>query len=168
MSDQINLVFKGQLESGWQKTDVAANLAKLLKVSDDKALNLFNKETIIKRNVSFPEVKKYVSAFKRAGATLEVVASEVVAEKPSDQPVAESTPSDSSLTLCPQGTPVLEESERAGEVVYEGAILDVEVADVGADIGDPKDPVAPLTFDFSGIEVEEIEDVPPPTLEPKG
>jgi len=183
MSDQINLVFKGQIESGWQQAEVAANLAKLLKISDDKALALFSKETVIKRNVSFPDVKKYVTVFKRAGATLDVVAAEAPEDnaRPAEQekvpqatpePVAdhqsEEQTTDSSLTLCPEGTPVLEENERADEVVYQGEVPNVDLADVGANIGDPKEEVAPLEFDFDGIEVEEIEDVPAPTLEPKG
>ena len=178
MSDQINLLFSGQLTGEFEQPQVMANLANILKLTPERAELLFTKATVIKRDASMADTKRFVQAFRKAGAVLEVVAAESsgpvkpTTDAASPDAASPDTTSLSSeggeLDLMPPGTPVLQEEERAEEPVFEGEVPSFDVAEAGEDINPNIEPWQARDFDFGDLAVEPLgEAPPPPTLDPK-
>ncbi len=181
MSDQIDLQFKGELTGEFSQPQVQQNLAKMLKLTPERAAALFVKSTIIKRNADLGDAKRFVQAFKKAGAVLNVVAGEAPAQ--AAEPVAEvqqpsepagegqsgaSASVEAGLDLAPEGTAVLEPHERAKDTAYQGDVPDFAVAEAGENIDPEPKTFVEREFDFGDMSVEPLgEEPPPPTLEPK-
>lgn len=69
MSDTSSIVLTGEIMPGHDLDDVVVALARLLKTTEEKALQcLSGKETVIKRNVAEADVAKYLNALSHAGA----------------------------------------------------------------------------------------------------
>ena len=70
MSEKLyNIEFTGQVIPGWDINEVKANLAKLLKASEEKIYKLFSGgRFVIKKNVDHQTAIKINNVFKDAGA----------------------------------------------------------------------------------------------------
>jgi len=71
--DKYRVVFKGEIQEGASPEKVKPKLAKILKLSDEKAAKLFSgKPIVIKKNASEETCNKIQAAFKKAGAICKV------------------------------------------------------------------------------------------------
>jgi len=71
--DKYRVIFKGEIQEGVSPDDVKTKLAKILKLSEEKAAKLFSgKPIIIKKNASEQTCKKIQAALKKAGAKCKV------------------------------------------------------------------------------------------------
>jgi TM2 domain-containing membrane protein YozV len=71
--DKYRVVFKGEIQDGASPDDVKPKLAKILKLSDEKAAKLFSgKPIVIKKNASQETCKKIQAALKKAGAKCKI------------------------------------------------------------------------------------------------
>ena len=66
---QYNVEFSGQIIPGWEIDEVKANLANMLKASEEKIYTLFSGDRfVIKKNVDHQTAIKINNIFKDAGA----------------------------------------------------------------------------------------------------
>jgi len=71
--DKYRVIFKGEIQEGASPDDVKTKLAKILKLSDEKAAKLFSgKPIVIKKNVSQETCNKIKTALNKAGAKCKV------------------------------------------------------------------------------------------------
>jgi len=71
--DKFRVIFKGELSEGASPDDVKPKLAKILKLSDEKADKLLSgKAIVIKKNASQDVCKKIQAALKKAGAECKI------------------------------------------------------------------------------------------------
>jgi TM2 domain-containing membrane protein YozV len=71
--DKYRVTFKGEIQEGVSPEEVKTKLAKILKLSDEKAAKLFSgKPIIIKKNASKQTCIKIQNALKKAGAKCKV------------------------------------------------------------------------------------------------
>lgn len=67
--DKYRVIFKGEVQEGASPDDVKPKLAKILKLTDEKAAKLFSgKPIVIKKNASQETCKKIQAALSKAGA----------------------------------------------------------------------------------------------------
>jgi len=67
--EKYRVVFKGKISESANQDDVKKKLAKILKMTDEKAEKLFSgKAIVIKKNAGLEVCKKIQAAFKKAGA----------------------------------------------------------------------------------------------------
>ena len=67
--DKYRVIFKGEISESASKDDVKAKLAKVLKMTEEKAEKLFSgKPVVIKKNANLETCKKIQAVFKKAGA----------------------------------------------------------------------------------------------------
>ena len=71
--DKYRVIFKGEVQDGASPDDVKKKLAKILKLTDEKAAKLFSgKSIVIKKNASQETCKKIQAALTKAGAICKV------------------------------------------------------------------------------------------------
>jgi TM2 domain-containing membrane protein YozV len=71
--DKYRVIFKGKVQEGASPDDVKPKLAKILKLTDEKAAKLFSgKPIVIKKNASQETCKKIQAALSKAGALCKI------------------------------------------------------------------------------------------------
>ena len=81
MPKTFNIALTGKVAAGHTRQAVAASLAKMMRLPEERALELLSgKETVIKRNLDEPTVARYIGAFGPTGA--EIRAEEIDARPP--------------------------------------------------------------------------------------
>lgn len=74
MADLYKVVLKGKPVLGWARADVVANLARLMKIDEDKANDLLSGDLLtVKQNVEFYQAEKLFKVFQGAGVDCEMV-----------------------------------------------------------------------------------------------
>lgn len=97
MSETYSIVLTGEVLPGYSAGEVAPILARMLKISDSKAIDLLSgRETVVKRNLAQGEVERYLQALKRAGVN---VRSEPAVSPPSPAQKPDSGPAQAVQTL---------------------------------------------------------------------
>ncbi|MGB0126737.1 MAG: DUF805 domain-containing protein, partial [Rhodocyclaceae bacterium] len=101
MGESIDVVLTGGLLPGFERQTVCATLARLMRISEDRAaLLLAGSETVIKRGLGRQQVEAYLKAIQAAGAAVRVEGLPAQA--------AEAAPAAPSLELVPKPEPVAE------------------------------------------------------------
>lgn len=159
------IVFAGQLVPGAQPDRVRANLGKLFQADERRlALLMSGKRLVLKNNLDAAAAEKYRATLERAGAVVEVRATDMPVEElelapPPDQP--------SWIRLAPElprattGDGQTQESRFVPRDVYMAAFSKVEapdfqVAEVGADMQDPKTPAPAPRLDLSRLSLAPV------------
>ncbi len=79
--ERYDLVFSGDLVSGFELAQVKRNLQALFRIDESKVEQLFSgKSTVLKRGLDLDAATKYRTAMKKAGACLELIAAVVQAK----------------------------------------------------------------------------------------
>lgn len=112
---RFDLILTGNVAPGVSR-DVAINkLAALFKRSSEQVDKLLSgKPSRIRKNLDHTELQRYQEAFSRIGVITDVVptATELQAAQNSTEATAKQSSPSSTLSLCPNGTPVLSDDER--------------------------------------------------------
>lgn len=145
------IVFSGQLVAGAQPDKVKANLARLFQADEQRMALLFSgRRLVLKNNLDAQAAEKYRATMERAGAVAEVIdmhpsVEEVELAPPPDAPnwLKKGKQSDGRLEVAPRD-------------VYMAAFVnvdapDLDLAEVGADMQDPKPASVAPRMDLSRI-----------------
>lgn len=111
MPKTFNFVLTGKVAAGHTRPAAAAGLAKLMRLTEERALDLLaGKETVIKRNLDDQAIARYVGAFGPIG--VEVRADEILAAPvPASVPVAAApAPAEAKVALTPAPAPAAAET----------------------------------------------------------
>ncbi|MEX1665608.1 hypothetical protein [Zhongshania arctica] len=112
---RFDLILTGNVAPGVSR-DVAINkLATLFKRPAEQVAKLLTgKPSRVRKDLDHTELKRYQEAFSRIGVITEVVptATEPHADQESPEAAAKQSSPSSTLSLCPNGTPVLSDDER--------------------------------------------------------
>jgi len=159
--DQYDIFFSGQLIDGNDEAVARTKLAALFKLPPDRIDHLFSGKPIaVKRGVDMDTAVKYRTAFRDAGALLEIkpiTTTESVKATPipdvAPTAVDQEPPAASSgLTLNPANTGSLEDCAPKVVPVEIGDISQISMAAVGSTI-DESEPPAPLEIDTSALSI---------------
>lgn len=146
------IVFSGQLVAGAQLPRVQANLGKLFQADAQRLALLFSgRRLVLKNNLDKAAAEKYRATMERAGALVEVVDMQLPMEE-----VELAPPPDE------RGYLPIKPTVRAGRLqvkprdAYMAAFVDVDapdlgIAEVGADLQEPKPAVAAPQLDLSRL-----------------
>ena len=166
--DQYDIFFSGQLIDGSDEAVARTKLAALFKLPAEQVGHLFSGKPIaVKRGVNMDVAIKYRTAFRDAGALIEIKpitntddleAAPIPDAAPAaavDQapPTASST---STLSLTPANTGTLEDCIPKVAPVKIGDISQMSMAEVGSTI-DESEPPARLEIDTSAFSLESDE-----------
>ncbi len=172
--EQYDIFFSGQLIDGSDETVARSKLAALFKLPRERVEHLFSgKPVAVKRSVNMDTAIKYRTAFRDAGALIEIKpitdtatagAASIPAVAPSPEPTAappeasgQDLPTSSSgLSLSPANTGTLEGFAPEVVPVEIGDISQISMAAVGSTI-DEREPPPPLEIDTSALSIEPIE-----------
>jgi len=119
------VVFDGQLVEGFSIGQVKKNIAKLFKLSDERAASIFGGQTVVlKRDADEETAKKYKLVLRKAGAVTRILPMQADQAKPAASAPVAATPKaamaaktrdkptqDWSLSAT-DGEPLLREDER--------------------------------------------------------
>lgn len=96
MSDTVNIVLTGKIRSSFERAEVVASLAKMLKISDGEAdAMLADRETVLKRDVPPAIAARHIQILRDVGAKVRAEASHAPLTPPQMEPlppVTESNP----------------------------------------------------------------------------
>jgi hypothetical protein len=179
--DQYDIFFSGQLIEGSDVTVARTKIAALFKLPPERVEHLFSGKPIaVKRSVDMDTAVKYRTAFRDAGALLEIKpvattepskatsipdvpptseskpATPIPDSAPPSPPQPAAEPAGSGLTLNPANTGSLEDC--APEVIPAeiGDISQISMAAVGTTI-DESEPPPPLEIDTSALSIKSDE-----------
>lgn len=157
------IVFSGQLVTGAQLERVQANLGKLFQADAQRLELLFSgRRLVLKNNLDKAAAEKYRSTLERAGALVEVVDMQLPMEE-----VELAPPPDERGYLPIAPAPGSKPAARPGRLqvkprdVYMAAFVDVDapdlvIAEIGADMQDPKPAVAAPRLDLSQLSMAPV------------
>lgn len=98
MKNSARLVFRGELQPGFQQADVAEPLARLLKISPERVEAVFKaRRVVLKQNLSPAQIQPYAHALEKIGLVIHIEdmpapqAAQPVFEPPSAEPLAAET-----------------------------------------------------------------------------
>ena len=157
MDDLYDVCFAGELCQGQELSAVRTNIQKLFNAGPDTLNKLFSGKTqLVKRGCDKETAQKYKKAMERAGATAIIRAREAAPAQTDTLP-ATGPEGDAAFNLAPTGSDVLRPDERAAEPVSEVNIPDVELTELGTDLGDhvESSEIAPDTSHLSVAEAGE-------------
>ncbi len=173
--EQYDIFFSGQLIDGSDETVARSKLAALFKLPRERVEHLFSgKPVAVKRGVNMDTAIKYRTAFRDAGALIEIkpitnaaavgTAASIPAVAPSPTPTAappeaskqDQPASSSDLSLSPANTGTLEGFAPEVVPVEIGDISQISMAAVGSTI-DEREPPPPLEIDTSALSIEPVE-----------
>ncbi len=169
--EQYDIFFSGQLIDGSDETVARSKLATLFKLPLERVEHLFSgKPVAVKRGVDMDTAVKYRTAFRDAGALIEIKpitdtatagAASIPDVPPTPAPTAApSDPSEqaqSALSLSPANTGTLEGFAPKVVPVEIGDISQISMAAVGSTI-DESEPPPPLEIDTSALSIEPVEE----------
>ena len=136
MNDLYDVCFAGKLCQGQELSAVRRNIQKLFNAEPDTLDKLFSGKTqLVKRGCDKETAQKYQKAMERAGATA-IIRTREATPAQTDTPPATDTEGDAAFNLAPIGSDVLRPDERAAEPVSEVDVPDVELTELGTDLGD--------------------------------
>jgi hypothetical protein len=148
------IVFSGQIVPGAQLDRVQANLGKLFQADAQRLALLFSgRRLVLKNNLDKAAAEKYRSTMERAGALVEVVDMELPMEEVELAPAPDER---GYLPVAPGPVVKPGRLQIKPRDVYMAAFVDVDapnlaIAEVGANMQDPKPPVAALNLDLSQL-----------------
>lgn len=157
------IVFSGQLVPGAQLERVQANLGKLFQADAERLALLFSgRRLVLKNNLDKVAAEKYRATLERAGARVEVVDMQLPMEEVELAP----PPDERGYWPVTAGS-VSKPALRPGRLqikprdVYMAAFVDVDapdlgIAEVGADLQDPKPAVAAPKLDLSQLSMAPV------------
>lgn len=166
MADQrFSIVFAGRIADGADPTQVRKNLANLFNVESAKVEPMFSgKKVLLKKNLEETKARNYQAALAKAGAVVELVASDPGAAEPARQAPAASAASSSGpgepptpprvpdLTIAEPGV-ILVQHEPVPPANFD--ITGFDLAEVGAFLVEAE-PVPPANFDTSALRLEPV------------
>lgn len=171
--EQYDIFFSGQLIDGSDETVARSKLATLFKLPLERVEHLFSgKPVAVKRGVDMDTAVKYRTAFRDAGALIEIkpstdTATVGTAPIPDVRPTPTATPSElgeqaqpassSGLSLSPANTGTLEGFAPEVVPVKIGDISQISMAAVGSTI-DESEPPPPLEIDTRALSIEPVEE----------
>ncbi len=167
MTAQFKLIFNGKALPDQHLAVVRGRLQKLLKTTDEQAAMLFSgKPVVVKKLTDEATMLRYRKAFTSAGAVLEVVTIQAVAET-----VANTAPIAPDLELAAVGSDLLTAAERgpitdAQPIAVEHLSLGFAGENLLADAAPDTEPLAPdtsyLQLDKLGARLADAAAKPPP------
>ena len=177
----FQIVYQGQTIPGASREKVKANLAKLFKAPAAKIEPLFSgKPVVIKKNLDEATARKYLIAFKRAGAVARVVNTARARPRPEGSAGGGSAPTAATqksagalagVTVDQPGV-VIVEPQRSEPPAIDTAHLSMDRP--GATLAEPE-PVAPpqvntegMSLDEPGVKLVEQADAPPLEVDTSG
>ncbi len=173
--EQYDIFFSGQLIDGSDEAVARSKLAALFKLPLERVEHLFSgKPVAVKRGVDMDTAVKYRTAFRDAGALIEIKpitdtatvgAASIPDVPPTPAPMAapseaseQAQPASSSdLSLSPANTGTLEGFAPKVVPVEIGDISQISMAAVGSTI-DESEPPPPLEIDTSALSIEPVEE----------
>ena len=151
MAKRYKLLFRGQVRKDQHAAVVRGRLQQLLKASDAQLDVMFSGEPVsIKKDVDEPTAERYIDAFFKAGARLELVELQ-------DAPPREDAAKQQSQSVAPQPAPATASaaSSPAAEAASATPAGNFELAAVGADLLEPSqrkpEPVANVPTDHLSL-----------------
>jgi len=157
MNDLYDVCFAGELRQGLELSAVRKNIQKLFNAEPDTLDKLFSGKTqLVKRGCDKATAEKYRKAMELAGATAIIRARDTTPAQ-TDTPPTPGNEGGAAFNLAPTGSDVLRPDERAAEPVSDVDIPDVELAELGTDLGDHVEhsEIAPDTSHLSVAEAGE-------------
>ncbi len=167
--DQYDIFFSGQLIDGSDEAVARTKLAALFKLPSEQVGHLFSGKPIaVKRGVNMDVAIKYRTAFRDAGALIEIKpitntggleATPIPDVVPAATAVGQAPPTastTSTLSLAPANTGTLEDCTPKVTPVEIGDISQMSMAEVGSTI-DESEPPARLEIDTSALSLESDE-----------
>ncbi|MCF6280779.1 MAG: hypothetical protein L3J28_01005 [Candidatus Polarisedimenticolaceae bacterium] len=163
--DQYDIFFSGQLIEGSDETAARKKLAVLFKLPLERVEPLFSgKPVAVKRGVDMDTAVKYRTAFRDAGALIEIkpaasAGTTEAAPIPEAAPTTEQKPPEpsSGLSLNPANTGTLEDCAPHITPAVIPDISQISMAEVGATI-DKSEPVPRLDIDTSALSIASDEE----------
>jgi uncharacterized membrane protein YhaH (DUF805 family) len=136
MSDTVKIILTGKIRSGFERAEVVATLAKMLKVSDGEAdAMLTERETILKRDVPPAIAARHVQILRNIGAKVRV--------EPMQSP-AQAEPALPAMENNPNPTPAADSLPAPGR----SSTLQLELVPIAAP--EPPSDSAPQPYSGSG------------------
>ena len=141
-----NIIFEGNISSGYKIQDVKRNLAALLKIDEKKVDILFAKpRVVLKRGLDHDSAQKYRNALLKAGAICMVKAD---AGRTSARPMERAVPPDVSAQALKQTVPGPVVSRSSNKFTEDAANLKVEPA---VETSSEKTPIKGLGDIIAGV-----------------
>lgn len=129
---RFDLIMTGNLASGVSREVAINKLAALFKRPPEQVGNLLSgKASRIRKNLTQAELQRYRDAFNSIGVITKVLPSATESSTPESKDAHSST-----LSLCPNGTPVLSDEERQHPPVAAPDTDHISVANVGESLND--------------------------------
>ncbi|CAH0990807.1 hypothetical protein SIN8267_00907 [Sinobacterium norvegicum] len=140
------LIFRGELLAETSREQGQVRLAKLFKLTSEKAAQLFDGKTrVLRKNMDKATAAKFQHAFKQAGLKAYFQAEQATAAEPSPKPTANSTASTDSaataMSLAPTGTNLLSDGEKSAVTDADINTDHLSAAEAGTAIGEPQEEV---------------------------
>ncbi|POP53729.1 hypothetical protein [Zhongshania marina] len=129
---RFDLIMTGNLASGVSREVAINKLAALFKRPPEQVGNLLSgKASRIRKNLTQAELQRYRDAFNNIGVITKVLPSATETSSPESKDAHSST-----LSLCPNGTPVLSDAERQHPPISAPDTDHLSIADVGQTLSD--------------------------------
>lgn len=144
MASHYKLLFRGAIHADQHAAVVRPRLQAMLKASDAQMDVMFSgKPVTIKKSVDEATAEKYLDAFFKAGAKLELVEAAAPASEPAAAPAPASTPAPKPAAVSNNAKPAVQEAQ-AETVSAETVSGAFQLADVGADLVAASERKAPV------------------------
>ena len=144
MASHYKLLFRGAIHADQHAAVVRPRLQAMLKASDAQMDVMFSgKPVTIKKSVDEATAEKYLDAFFKAGAKLELVEAAAPASEPAAAPAPASTPAPKPAAVSNNVKPAAQEAQ-AETVPAETISGAFQLADVGADLVAASERKAPV------------------------
>ena len=122
-----NIIFEGNISSGYQLQDVKRNLADLFKIDENKVDILFAKpQVVLKKGLDHDSAQKYRHALLKTGAICNVKADAGLSDA---QPVERAAPPAAAVQALKQSTPPAIPNQSSLPVTEDAADFKSEHAD---------------------------------------
>jgi hypothetical protein len=176
---RMDVFFRGKVASGHRPADVKERLKALFKVDDERIDQLFSGRPVaIRRNLDVDAARRYQEALAKAGALVELRATDSAdAASPSQsvppvssslpqpvaQPVQDATETAAATpgwTLTPVGADLLQPEERSAVTAAVVDIGALQIEPAGVELLKPEErkPVVVAAIDTSGLSLDSTVD----------